>query len=92
MLIALDYDGTFTADPEYWIQIIDLTLRRGHEMVLATMRHEHELDDIDPRLKSRMQIVPTGRKAKKKALSLRGIEPDIWIDDTPEWLFTDARS
>lgn len=42
MLIALDYDGTYTADPVFWETFIVSARVHGHTVVCITMRHEHE--------------------------------------------------
>ena len=77
MLIALDYDGTYTADPELWDWFIDRARQRGHEIKIATMRYPHEsIPDIG------CEIVYTSRKAKFGC-----IPADIWIDDMPHFLF-----
>ena len=39
MLIALDYDDTFTRDPEGWLNFAKLMKSRGHEIIGVTMRY-----------------------------------------------------
>ncbi len=90
-LIAIDYDGTITADVEMWIEIIKIIIAHGHEVVIATMRTQEEKKTMDDRIVDLVPwIVPTSRKAKLPFLKAFGIEPDIWIDDQPTWLFADA--
>lgn len=93
LTIALDYDGTFTADPEFWLKFIDEAKNQGHTVICVTMRYEHELDDtvFNEKLKKAIKIIPTGRKAKKKFLATIGQKIDIWIDDQPDFLYEDAR-
>ena len=40
MLIALDYDGTYTEDWELWRMFIKSAHKKGHEVVIVTMRHD----------------------------------------------------
>jgi len=40
MLIALDYDGTYTADPIFWDTFIASAQSHGHGVACITMRHE----------------------------------------------------
>ncbi len=88
MRLALDYDGTFTAAPEFWLQVIALAQEHGHQVLVATMRTPAELQEIDPRLRKLVpQIVPTSRRPKQAYLAAFGIEPDVWIDDQPQFLF-----
>lgn len=88
MLIAIDYDGTYTKDPDLWMRFIDDSIRSGHEVICASMRHESE--PIDNQLSEKVRVIYTSRKAKVKALIDININPDIWIDDSPYWLFTDG--
>ncbi len=78
MLIALDYDGTYTADPILWESFIKKAQERGHEVKIVTMRFPSEpLPDIG------LDILYTSRKAKFAALP----QANIWIDDMPHFLF-----
>ncbi len=79
MKIALDHDGTYTADPALWDAFIKLATARGHEVTCVTMRHPHELISVP------CPIVYTGRKAKGNHFTA-----DIWIDDRPHWIFHDG--
>lgn len=89
---SLDYDGTFTADPELWLEFVKRAHERGHKVVVVTMRHLHETEDnsFDPRLKALVTVFPTGRKAKKAHMRKQGVHIDIWIDDNPDWLYEDS--
>ena len=93
MLIALDYDGTYTADPELWNAFIENARDRGHEVIVATMRYkETEADMVEVSLRDKVNaIIYTNRKAKKTSVRQQfGRDPDIWIDDNPDWLYEDA--
>jgi len=88
MIIGLDYDGTYTRDPELWDQFIEMFQAKGHTIIIATMRHEGE--SIDHIFKDKCEIVYTRRLAKKVFLDNKNIKPDIWVDDNPMWIYTDA--
>ena len=93
MLIALDFDGTYTADPELWDMFIENVRARGHEIIIATMRIEGMEEDavlgfgLDKKVD---KIIYTNRLAKKAAVRKQYKDPDIWIDDNPDWLYEDA--
>lgn len=91
MIIALDYDGTYTADIELWLAFVRNAKERGHRVIVCTMRYEDEGLSIDPRLKDEVEIFYTSRRAKKKYMRNQGIEPNIWIDDNPDWLYEDSK-
>ena len=44
MTIAIDFDKTFTADPELWLSFIRSASLRGHEIICATYRKEYSDD------------------------------------------------
>lgn len=93
MLIALDYDGTYTADPELWDEFIARARSRDHQVIIATMRIKGFEDEIvEAQLADKVdEIIYTDRKAKKAAVRHQyGRDPDIWIDDNPDWLYEDA--
>ena len=92
MLIALDFDGTYTEDPGFWDLVIDAALYRGHRVICATMRHEHEGADVIAAMGKRgIEVIFTARAAKLPHLSDMGIQPDVWIDDQPAWIFEASR-
>ena len=85
ILFALDYDGTYTADPELWDIFIASAVKRGHSFIVATMRYPQEgLCIIPPGIE---RVVYTGRKAKYEEVQRQGFNPNIWIDDMPHFLF-----
>lgn len=80
MLIALDYDNTYTADPALWDNFVSLAQSRGHTVKIVTMRRPDEAIDTDV-----ADVVYTSRKAKSSV-----IRADIWIDDSPQWVYQDS--
>ena len=87
MLIALDYDHTFSRDPLGWQEAIGVLKQHGHTVVGATMRHDHETSDMSEIYGEICdRIIFTGRKAKRAYLAEKGIMPDVWIDDMPEFI------
>lgn len=89
MIIGLDYDGTYTADPVLWDAFIGAARARGHEVHVVTLRHEHE----QVRLGAHVDRVHyTGRKAKREFVQFRGVTVQIWIDDMPDFIVRDFAS
>jgi hypothetical protein len=80
MLIALDYDKTYTADPALWDNFVQSAQNRGHTVKIVTMRRPDEFIVDVP-----VEIVYTSRKAKAAFVSA-----DIWIDDSPQWVYQDS--
>lgn len=80
MLIALDYDKTYTADPLLWNDFIAIAQKRGHAVKIVTMRRPDQTINGAP-----VDVVYTSRKAKASVVSA-----DIWIDDSPNWVYQDS--
>jgi hypothetical protein len=94
MNIALDYDGTFTSDPDLWLNFIVDARNSGHEVFIVTMRYQSEVEDgsIHPMLEMMgVKVCATNRKAKKPCAKAMGLPPiHVWIDDHPEAIHKDA--
>lgn len=86
MLIALDYDKTYTADSVFWNMFIALAEKYHHKVICITMRHNSKEEKINWNIETHY----TGRMAKKKWAEENRIFVDIWIDDKPAWLFENA--
>lgn len=92
MLIVIDYDETFTRDPLGWQEVCEVLKAHGHSVIGATMRSESEGADLSPiYLEICNFVVFTDRKAKRHFLAEHDIYPDVWIDDTPEFIAHNAR-
>lgn len=86
MNLALDYDDTYTRDPEFWNLMIDLAQHRGHKVYCITARSERHSEEVLTdlaRRPGRDSILFTGGRAKKSFAYSRGISIDVWIDDSP---------
>ena len=82
MNIALDYDETFTADPEFWLAVVDMGRSKGHNFWIVTGRSEHRLDVVKEAVNG-IPIVSCGQQAKADEVQYSQVSIDIWIDDDP---------
>jgi len=76
-----------------WDSFIIQARDRGHQVFCVTMRYEKTENDYVEfcLLKKVNKIIYTNRKAKKLEFNKQcGMNPDIWIDDNPDWLYEDA--
>lgn len=89
MVIALDWDGTFTADVWFWTKFTKLAKSCDHQVFVVSMRYQDEEIRL-PADAEVDRIIYTSRKAKTTFLASLGIFPDIWIDDMPAFLMFDA--
>lgn len=92
MIIALDYDKTYTRDPNLWNEFIRHAKQCGHEIICITMRKPNQQEAIDRSNFKVDKLYYTSRKAKMIWAKMNNVDVDIWIDDKPGWLFDDAPS
>lgn len=84
MIIALNYDGTYTKDIAFWDAFIANAAVAGHRVVCVTQR-----GDKFP-IKVPCEVLYTNGCAKKDAAIDAGIYVNWWIDDNPRSVFEDA--
>lgn len=84
MNIALDFDDTYTRDPQFWDQFIVNAKNRGHDVRIVTFRKssmtDPALDNIG------IPVIYTEFTQKRKFTSKMGWLVDVWIDDSPEFI------
>ena len=83
MTIGLDYDQTYTADPGLWDAFIALAKSRGHEVVCVTSRQQTEENAAECDIKGVFTYMTSG-SAKSWYMEQHGVKVDVWIDDSPE--------
>lgn len=88
MRIALDYDNTLSADPEFWVAFLDLAELHGHEVRIVTIRDERH-DRTEPLVDLERSVPVVYTRGVAKRFYLMHFVPDfwpvsVWIDDKPE--------
>lgn len=85
-LIALDYDGCASVNPEAWNRIIDYWRHFNMIPFIVTMRFKDEqITGMNA------PVIYTGRKAKKPFVEgTLKLHFDIWIDDNPHFILIDS--
>jgi hypothetical protein len=86
MIIAIDYDNTYTADSETFNKLIILFQSAGHTVICLTGRGEEETFSrpVKNTIGKLIPIVFAGTKWKREAAKEAGYQVDIFIDDMPE--------
>lgn len=83
---ALDYDETFSANPDMWRQFAEIMTLLGHTVIGVTLRNREQLIE-DPRYaESCQKIIYCAGRAKRPLLEDMDIWVDVWIDDKPEYI------
>jgi len=85
---SIDFDDTFTADPELWAVFVKLGTLSGHRFYCVTARHntEENTDIINAAFEEvgiQMPIIFSNHGSKMDEVERRGIKIDIWCDDAP---------
>lgn len=81
--IAIDYDGTWTADPELFRFIAARSWARGHRVLVVTARvsgHGEVTRECEPYVD---RVLFSGAEYKRAHCDAMGEKVDIWIDDMP---------
>ena len=88
MIIALDYDETFTIEPDMWMDFLRMAQAWDFQVIIATgrkgwtpdiERQRHNLEKFD-------DIVFCGDEYKSSACKGAGYEVNVWIDDMPQMI------
>jgi len=91
MIFALDFDGTYTADPDLWTLWAKSAMERGHTVLCITFRRHDEMQKVHDTLGMTIGVHncrPTGGSYKKTFAQDNNIKVDVWIDDNPEMIVT----
>lgn len=86
MNIAVDYDNTYTEDPEFWYDFMVEAKERGYNPVICTFRDERYdmTDGLQFLIEDDFDVYFTRGVAKKWWMEQFGISIHVWIDDRPE--------
>ncbi len=90
MIVAIDYDQTFSADPSTWTAVIRLLRAAGHDVVCVTGREDKPFwaDNVREAFAKHgladLPIVFAGMHWKREAAKAAGWDVNIWIDDRPD--------
>lgn len=80
LVISIDYDDTWTEDPDMWLTIAELMRASGHVVVMCTARVRSDPVEDVPKW---IEVFYSEGKPKAQHMSLSGLNPSIWIDDMP---------
>lgn len=83
MIVAIDYDGTWTADPEAFAAFASLLRRRGHRVLLVTARASGHREVLEACAAHVDRVLFSGGGYKREHCEIEGEFVSIWIDDMP---------
>ncbi|SEA87335.1 hypothetical protein SAMN05660964_02693 [Thiothrix caldifontis] len=83
-IIAIDFDNTITADPDFYLSLIQRYRESSWEPIVCTLRDDMDdnLLEIRERLQGDgMRIYTTDGRKKRAFMLHQGISVGLWIDD-----------
>jgi len=83
LTIAIDWDQTWTADPDLWSRFAEMAQASGHTVYIVTSRPSGNTSEC---VASGVKVIATAWQAKRPFCEELGIRVDIWIDDCPEFI------
>ena len=92
MTISIDYDKTFSSDPEMWGKFAKSSAASGNQVVMISRRPDTEQDrnEITAALgdyaSSFSTVLLVGDQFKDAAAKAAGINVDVWVDDSPQFV------
>jgi hypothetical protein len=87
MTFGIDYDGTWSEDPELFRAFSKMASERGHKVLIVTMRCGAVGDALDYESHHAHATVFCGEKGLKAEVCKNvGHRVDVWIDDMPEMI------
>lgn len=84
MIIAIDYDNTYSADPETFNKVIKLFQDAGHTVICVTGRDDGVMGEpVNNSIGKLAPVIFAGSVSKRTAARNRGYIVDVWVDDMP---------
>ena len=89
MTVSVDFDRTFSADPQMWGEFAKKAVADGNTVVMISRRPESDREEVIASLGdyaesfSRVLLVG-GDTLKADAADAAGINVDVWVDDSPQ--------
>ena len=83
MILAIDYDNTYSSYPEEFDNLRQMFQKKGHKVFIVTARNEKD-EPIEDDLSKFDRVFYTSGQAKAHV-----VRADIWVDDSPVTLCCD---
>ena len=84
-VVALDYDDTFTDNPEAWAAVVAQLIKQEYTVIGVTLRNKY-MPVCDHYMGVCGMVVYCAGHAKKEVLARMGYHDVIWIDDNPKYI------
>lgn len=84
MIIAIDYDNTYSADPDTFNKVIECFRQGGHTVICITGRSANMGQPVLDSIGKLIPVIFSGPLYKREAAIKHGYMVNVWIDDMPE--------
>ena len=87
MNIALDFDRTYTLNPEFWDDFITKCQAEGHDIRMVTVRDDrYDRTAMIAEMETVLPVIYTRGVGKRWWVGhfAEGWSVDVWVDDKPE--------
>jgi hypothetical protein len=91
MTVSIDFDRTFAADPALWGEFARKAVADGNTVVMISRRPEEDratvMETLGDYADAFSQVLLVGGDTMKgDAAQAAGIEVDVWVDDSPQFI------
>ena len=88
MIVAIDYDNTYSADPETFDKLIKVLQDAEHIVICVTGRSDDGImgEPVKQSIGRLVPIVFAGDEWKAYAAKRRGYDVNVWFDDMPQMI------
>lgn len=87
MNISVDFDDTYTRDPETWNKVIAVFQAYNHKVYCVTARQPSDSAEVYATIGHMIgaeNCYFTSMQSKKNYMFSKGICIDVWMDDNPD--------
>lgn len=89
---GIDFDDTWTTDPDLFAAFARLATERGHRCVVVTQRAPRFAQELRAVIGDSIEIVHCAGVTKAEGCRSAGVAVDVWIDDYPAAVHHEARA
>jgi HK97 family phage portal protein len=91
LTISMDFDRTFSADPQLWGEFARKAVADGNRVVMISRRPESDREEVISSLGDYAEsfsdvLLVGGDTLKADAAQAAGISVDVWVDDSPQFI------
>lgn len=83
MTIAIDIDGTFDKDKEFWLTVMLMAMIRNHRVIVVTGSKQPQAKIESLSLQTAIILTCQPGEFKKDCALRHGYSVSVWIDNEP---------